>query len=52
MGAQTNTRPPSDKTMEAKHVAELIAMMAAVPDEVNLLSATLLPIAQPYLGRG
>jgi len=52
MGETTNTRPPSDKTMEARHVAELIAMMAAVPDEVNLLTATLLPIAQPYLGRG
>jgi len=52
MGSVTNTRPPSDKTMEARHVAELIAMMAAVPDEVNLLTATLLPIAQPYLGRG
>lgn len=52
MGETTNSRPPSDKTMEAKHVAELIAMMAAVPDEVNLLSATMLPIAQPYLGRG
>ncbi|MBT2187300.1 SDR family oxidoreductase [Sphingobium nicotianae] len=52
MGEQTNTRPPSDKTMEATHVANLIAMMAAVPDEVNLLTATMLPIAQPYLGRG
>jgi len=52
MGATTNTKPPSDKTMDARHVAELIAMMAAVPDEMNLLTATLLPIAQPYLGRG
>lgn len=52
MGATTNNKAPSDKSMEAKHVAELIAMMAAVPDEVNLLTATLLPIAQPYLGRG
>lgn len=43
---------PSDRLMEARHVSELIAMMAAVPDEVNLLTATILPIAQPYLGRG
>jgi NAD(P)-dependent dehydrogenase (short-subunit alcohol dehydrogenase family) len=52
MGATTNNKVPSDKAMEARHVAELIAMMAAVPDEVNLLTATLLPIGQPYLGRG
>ena len=52
MGATTNSTPPWDKGREARHVAELIAMMAAVPDEVNLLTATLLPIAQPYLGRG
>jgi len=26
-------------------------MMAAVPDKMNLLSATILPIAQLYLGR-
>jgi NAD(P)-dependent dehydrogenase (short-subunit alcohol dehydrogenase family) len=41
-----------DKTMEAEHVAEIAALMAAVPDEVNLLTATVLPINQPYLGRG
>ena len=52
MGATTNNKAPSDKAMAAVHVAELIAMMAAVPDEVNLLTATLLPIGQPYLGRG
>lgn len=51
-GAQMASREPSDKVMAAEHVAELIALMAAVPDEVNLLTATMLPIAQPYLGRG
>jgi NAD(P)-dependent dehydrogenase (short-subunit alcohol dehydrogenase family) len=43
---------PSDRLMDAKHVAETVALMAAVPDTVNLLSATMLPIGQPYLGRG
>lgn len=45
-------RTPSDRTMEPGHVAELIAAMAAVPDEINVLSATILPISQPFLGRG
>jgi NAD(P)-dependent dehydrogenase (short-subunit alcohol dehydrogenase family) len=45
-------RSPTDRTMEARHVAELVALIAAVPDEVNILSSTILPIAQPYLGRG
>jgi NAD(P)-dependent dehydrogenase (short-subunit alcohol dehydrogenase family) len=44
--------PPSDRLMDAEHVAEMIALMAAVPDTINLLSATMLPIARPYLGRG
>jgi NAD(P)-dependent dehydrogenase (short-subunit alcohol dehydrogenase family) len=51
-GAKFSQLQPSDKNMEAKHVAEVVALMAAVPDEVNLLTATILPIAQPYLGRG
>ncbi len=44
--------PPSDRLMDAEHVAEMISLMAAVPDTINLLSATMLPIATPYLGRG
>ncbi len=51
-GAAMSKASPSDKMMEAQYVAELIALMAAVPDEANLLTATMLPIAQPYLGRG
>ncbi len=43
---------PPELTMDASHVAELVATMAALPDEVNLLTATVLPIEQPYLGRG
>ncbi len=38
--------------MEADTTAQVIALMASVPFEANLLTATILPIAQPYLGRG
>lgn len=51
-GERTQRADPSDKTMAAEHVAQLVAVMAAVPDEINVLTATILPIAQPYLGRG
>lgn len=51
-GDKTSNAQPSDKTMEARHVAELVATVAAVPDEINIHTATILPIAQPYLGRG
>ena len=40
------------KTMAGATVAQAIVTMASMPDEANLLSATLLPIEQPYLGRG
>ena len=43
---------PSETIMAAEQVANVITMMAAVPDEINFLSATVLPIAQDYLGRG
>ena len=43
---------PSDQVMPVEAVAEVITMMAAMPGTVNLLSSTILPIGQPYLGRG
>jgi len=51
-GERTARNNPSATVMEARHVAELVATVAAVPDEINVFSATILPIAQPYLGRG
>lgn len=48
----SENRTPTEKTMAAGDVAALVALMAAVPDEVNILSSTILPIGQPYLGRG
>lgn len=45
------SRPPSD-SMQAREVADIVVLMACLPDETNLLEATVLPIAQPFLGRG
>ena len=39
-------------TMAGSTVASAVVMMAAMPDDANLLTATVLPVAQPYLGRG
>jgi len=38
--------------MAAEEVGRAIALMAALPNETNFLTATMLPIDQPYLGRG
>ena len=38
--------------METDTTASVIELMAAMPFDANLLTATILPIAQPYLGRG
>ncbi len=43
---------PAKDSMQASEVAAVVALMAALPDETNLLEATILPIAQPFLGRG
>lgn len=53
----TNFVPGMEKSspehaMQPEHVAELVHVIAAMPDEVNVLDATILPIAQPFLGRG
>lgn len=38
--------------MSTAHLAELAVLTAALPADVTLLEATLLPVAQRYLGRG
>jgi len=43
---------PSAETMKAAEVAAVAVLTACLPDETNLLEATILPIAQPFLGRG
>jgi NAD(P)-dependent dehydrogenase (short-subunit alcohol dehydrogenase family) len=51
-GDRTANNTPSDKVMAAQHVAALVATVAGMPDEISVLDATILPIAQPYVGRG
>lgn len=43
---------PATRSMKAETVAEVIACVASLPDEANMLDTTVLPIAQPFLGRG
>lgn len=43
---------PAVDTMQASEVAAVAVLMACLPDETNLFEATILPIAQPFLGRG
>lgn len=42
----------AEKSMQPDYVAELVHLIVAMPDEVNVLESTLLPIGQPFLGRG
>ena len=51
-GEDAAAQQVSDMKMAGEDVAELIALMAAVPDSANVFTATMLPIAQPWLGRG
>ena len=43
---------PLAQSMPADHVAQIATLMAALPDETNMLEALVLPIDQPFLGRG
>ena len=43
---------PAVETMQAAEVAAVAVLVASLPDETNLLETTVLPIAQPFLGRG
>lgn len=38
--------------MEAEQVGRLALLMATMPPDVNILEATMLPVSQPYIGRG
>ncbi|MGD9810449.1 MAG: SDR family oxidoreductase [Sphingobium sp.] len=40
------------KTMMGSTVASAIVTMAAMPDDASMLTSIVIPIAQPYLGRG
>jgi NAD(P)-dependent dehydrogenase (short-subunit alcohol dehydrogenase family) len=45
------SRPPED-SMKAEDIAAIATLMAALPDQTNLLEALAFPIGQPFLGRG
>jgi NAD(P)-dependent dehydrogenase (short-subunit alcohol dehydrogenase family) len=52
-GVAAAGRPEGPEPMMAvAQVARLALLMATVPPDVNLLEATMLPVAQRYLGRG
>lgn len=48
-GLQANA---PEKSMQPDAVAEVVLTMAAMPESVNVLETVILPIAQPFLGRG
>jgi len=52
LAADARSLEPGPNMMAGSSVAAAAALMAAMPWETNLLTATMLPIAQPYLGRG
>jgi hypothetical protein len=41
-----------EPVMQIEEWAQLAVTMAALPPHVNLLEAIVLPLEQPYLGRG
>lgn len=43
---------PKSNTMATEDVGRAILLMAALPNETNILTLTMLPVEQPYLGRG
>ena len=43
---------PATQVMQAADVAAVVTLMACLPDETNLIDATIFPIGQPFLGRG
>lgn len=45
-------RMSAEQSMRPEQVAELIQCIAAMPPEVNVLESVILPIGQPFLGRG
>ncbi|MFV3075356.1 SDR family oxidoreductase [Niveispirillum fermenti] len=45
-------RHGADQTMRPEQVADLVHCIAAMPPEVNVLESVILPIGQPFLGRG
>jgi NAD(P)-dependent dehydrogenase (short-subunit alcohol dehydrogenase family) len=45
-------KQPQDKAMRPELVADIVACIAGMPPEINVLDTLMLPIHQPFLGRG
>lgn len=50
--SDVETVPPEEPMMAGDDVAALALTMVSLPPNVNMLEAIILPITQPYLGRG
>ena len=46
------TGKPGRNAMDPRDVAQIVVLMASLPDEHNLLEALALPLGMPFLGRG
>jgi NAD(P)-dependent dehydrogenase (short-subunit alcohol dehydrogenase family) len=44
--------PPGEPTMKVEELAEVALLMACLPPGIDMLEAIVLPVGQPYLGRG
>jgi len=43
---------PGRNAMDPRDIAQIVVLMASLPDEHNLLEALTLPLGMPFLGRG
>ncbi|MCZ6680109.1 MAG: SDR family NAD(P)-dependent oxidoreductase [Candidatus Poribacteria bacterium] len=44
--------PPAEPMMQVDELAQVAVLMATLPPHVNMLEAIVLPVEQPYIGRG
>jgi NAD(P)-dependent dehydrogenase (short-subunit alcohol dehydrogenase family) len=51
LSGKRSQRPP-EQMMQASEVADVLYLMVSLPDQTNLIKATVLPIGMPFLGRG
>ena len=43
---------PGHNAMDPRDIAQIVVLMASLPDQHNLLEALTLPLGMPFLGRG
>ena len=43
---------PGRNAMDPRDIAQIVVLMASLPDETNMLEALTLPLGMPFLGRG